>query len=261
MDELNITKKGEAYAAANYSQSEELPPPLLVDCHSRRSISDSIERLIDMLDAMSPDPNLEDTADDEPSLGWGLRGGQSFLSGTAPNLPRGDTFDLELDNCDDEDSDPAECSDPLEPSLCGTAIYNPTTGGMENDLEGDGDGHCMRADDEYELGWTEHIDQSKAGKVEEGTWNHPEGEPDLGWTGIATGWREGDPVDATEANGDELDFNGDEGDYSGTEDDGGTGGGDGSGHAIAKQMLRESIVREINPMVVPQIDPRKFKGI
>ncbi|WP_292246816.1 hypothetical protein [Mesorhizobium sp.] len=30
-----------------------------VDCHSRRSISDSIERLIDMLDAMSPDPDLE----------------------------------------------------------------------------------------------------------------------------------------------------------------------------------------------------------
>ena len=78
------------------------------------------------------------------------------------------------------------------------------------------------------------------------------------------------PVDAIESNGDELDFNGDEGDYSQCEDDGyGTGGGNGSGHAIAKQQLREKarrlptgdIVREINPMVVPQIDPRKFKGI
>lgn len=42
-------------------------------------------------------------------------------------------------------------------------------------------------------------------------WNDPEGEPDLGWTGIATDWREGDPISSIEPNGDELDFNGDEG--------------------------------------------------
>ncbi|MBB6407665.1 hypothetical protein [Mesorhizobium sangaii] len=104
MDDLNLTKKGEAYVAANYSQPEELLPPLLVDCQSRRSIADSIEKLIDMLDAMSPDPDLEDTGDDEPSLGWGHRGGQPFLSGTAPNPAPGDTCDLELDNADDEDN-------------------------------------------------------------------------------------------------------------------------------------------------------------
>ncbi|BCG72670.1 hypothetical protein MesoLj113a_38280 [Mesorhizobium sp. 113-1-2] len=112
MDDLQFTKKAEAYAAANYSEPEELPPPLLVDCKSRRSIADSIERLIDMLDAMSPDPDLEDGADDEPSLGWTHRGGQSILAATAPNGSPCDTIDLELDNCDDEDGGDAEpCPD------------------------------------------------------------------------------------------------------------------------------------------------------
>jgi hypothetical protein len=64
--------------------------------------------LITALDMMEVDCELEDTADDEPSLGWGHRGGQSFLSGAAPNLPPGDTCDLELDHCDDEDSHDAE---------------------------------------------------------------------------------------------------------------------------------------------------------
>ena len=36
-------------------------------------------------------------------------------------------------------------------------------------------------DDEYELGWTEHVDQRKAVIVDQNTWNHPEGEPLLGW--------------------------------------------------------------------------------
>lgn len=49
-----------------------------------------------------------------------------------------------------------------------------------------------------ELGWTEHIDQSKAGKVKEGTWNHPEGEPEMGWSGVGTGWRDGDSMDDRE---------------------------------------------------------------
>jgi hypothetical protein len=99
MDDLQITKKGEAYAAASLAAD---PETLLVPLTNRKAIADSIERLIDMLDAMSPDPDLEDGADDEPSLGWGLRGGQSFLAGTAPNLPPTDTCDLELDTSDDE---------------------------------------------------------------------------------------------------------------------------------------------------------------
>ncbi len=39
--------------------------------------------LITALDLTDVDCDLEDTADDEPSLGWGHSGGQSFLSGTA----------------------------------------------------------------------------------------------------------------------------------------------------------------------------------
>jgi hypothetical protein len=69
---------------------------------------DRVLSLITALDMMEVDYDLEDTADDEPSLGWGHRGGQSFLAGTAPNLGHGDTCDLELDNCDDEDGHDAE---------------------------------------------------------------------------------------------------------------------------------------------------------
>lgn len=71
-----------------------------------RRLNDLLDRamsLITALDMMEVDCDLEETDDDEPSLGWGHRGGQSFLSGTAPNLPPGDTTDLELDNCDDEE--------------------------------------------------------------------------------------------------------------------------------------------------------------
>ncbi|WP_095203227.1 hypothetical protein [Mesorhizobium carmichaelinearum] len=76
-----------------------------------KRLNDLLDRamsLITALDLMEADCDLEETADDEPSLGWGHSGGQSFLSGTAPNLPPGDTCDLELDNCDDEDGHDAE---------------------------------------------------------------------------------------------------------------------------------------------------------
>src|SRR3954465_13006853 len=71
-----------------------------------KRLNDLLDRamsLITALDLMQADSDLEETADDEPSLGWAHNGGQSFLSGTAPNLPAGDTCDLELDNADDEE--------------------------------------------------------------------------------------------------------------------------------------------------------------
>lgn len=81
----------------------------------QKRLNDLLDRamsLITALDLMEADCDLEETADDEPSLGWGHRGGQSFLSSTAPNVPPGDVLDLELDNCDDEDSHDAEpCPD------------------------------------------------------------------------------------------------------------------------------------------------------
>ncbi|MFD1986802.1 hypothetical protein ACFSOZ_30685 [Mesorhizobium newzealandense] len=52
---------------------------------TRRSIEDRIEKLIELLDIVDDDVDLEDTADDEPSLGG--YGGD----------------DRELDNADDED--------------------------------------------------------------------------------------------------------------------------------------------------------------
>lgn len=81
----------------------------------QKRLNDHLDRamsLITALDLMEADCDLEDTADDEPSLGWTERGGQSFLSSTAPNLPPGDVLDLELDNADDEEGGVGEpCPD------------------------------------------------------------------------------------------------------------------------------------------------------
>ncbi|MER8661902.1 hypothetical protein NKH34_12250 [Mesorhizobium sp. M1148] len=81
-----------------------------------KRLNDLLDRamsLVTALDLMEADfCDDEETADDEPSLGWAHNGGQSFLSGTAPNLPAGDTCDLELDNADDEEGADAEpCPD------------------------------------------------------------------------------------------------------------------------------------------------------
>lgn len=76
-----------------------------VDCHSRRSISDSIERLIDMLDAMSPDCDLEDSADLEPSLGWSADG----VMGSCIDL-EGPQDDLEPDNDTEANGDERDAS-------------------------------------------------------------------------------------------------------------------------------------------------------
>lgn len=76
-----------------------------------KRLNDLLDRamsLITALDLMEADCDLEDSADDEPSLGWGHRGGKSFLTGTAPNIAPCDTIDLELDNCDDEEGGDAE---------------------------------------------------------------------------------------------------------------------------------------------------------
>ncbi|WP_214471053.1 hypothetical protein [Mesorhizobium sp. dw_380] len=76
-----------------------------------KRLNDLLDRamsLITALDLMEADySDDEGTGDDEPSLGWGDRTGQSFLA-TAPNLPPGDVLDLELDNADDEDGHDAE---------------------------------------------------------------------------------------------------------------------------------------------------------
>ncbi|WP_143748345.1 hypothetical protein [Mesorhizobium carmichaelinearum] len=62
---------------------------------------DSAMSLITALDLMEVDCDLEDTADDEPSLGWCERGPQTVA---AFHDGRGSPYDdRELDNADDED--------------------------------------------------------------------------------------------------------------------------------------------------------------
>jgi hypothetical protein len=65
----------------------------------QKRLNDHLDRamsLITALDLMEADCDLEDTADDEPSLGWVDRG------------QPGNTLDLELDNCDGEDGHDVE---------------------------------------------------------------------------------------------------------------------------------------------------------
>lgn len=54
-----------------------------------------------------------------------------------------------------------------------------------------------REEDETELGWAEHLDQTLAPIVND-SWHVDGGEPEMGWSGIATGWRENDAVDDRE---------------------------------------------------------------
>ncbi|SDA40432.1 hypothetical protein [Mesorhizobium qingshengii] len=215
MDDLQLTKKAEAYiAAASQNAQPEIGRfdgalYLIMADNDRRAIATSIERLIDMLDAMSPDPDLEDGADDEPSLGWGYRGGQSFPSGIAPNLPPGDSYDLELDNSDDEDAGDSEptmgaierhptsrespwgrCGELTvmrygsnsQEDWAGSRATAPGRDECEAENEHGGDvldePHDRQAD-EPSLGWTNHIDQRVCMKVDETAWIE-DGEQDGG---------------------------------------------------------------------------------
>lgn len=140
----------------------------------RLSISTSIARLIDMLDAMEPDPDFEASADS-----W---------------------FDEDLeqdcdadDQCDDEG---APCADE-EHSL-----------GWENE----GSQATLRAslaDAEPDLGTTEETDQVRRLHEHPGVFDR-DGEPSLGFAGHGTGWRQGEETDdregGNELEGDKADF-------------------------------------------------------
>ncbi|WP_143748671.1 hypothetical protein [Mesorhizobium sophorae] len=161
---------------------------------------DGAMSLITALDLMEADCDLEDGADDEPSLGWTLAG------------RLGETCDLEQDTSDDEpDSEgepmlgaaerhPTSRESPWgrsgeltvshygnnsQDDWAGQRATAPSQDECEAENEHGGDvldeRHDCGDDDEHELGWTEHVDQRKAGIVAQNTWNHPEGEPLLGW--------------------------------------------------------------------------------
>ncbi|TRC92179.1 hypothetical protein FJV76_32280 [Mesorhizobium sp. WSM4303] len=155
-DDISLTKKGEAYAAA--AAAETLT--LIIDRSSRKSLATSIEALIDMLDDLSPDPDLEETADDEPWLGWPTRGPQTLHSPFHEG--RGSVYDdRELDDSDDEEGGDDEHSN-----------------GWQN--EGKQEHLSWNSEGEPSLGWTEHIDQRLSMKETENDWHVEDGEQDAG---------------------------------------------------------------------------------
>jgi hypothetical protein len=249
MSDVELTKKAEAYVAnvdANLAATSLLT--LHIDRTSWKSLAGSIEALIDMLDDLSPDPDLE------------------------PWLGDGDDREDENEHAGDINDEPQADASDDEHSL-----------GWTEDASQSGNLGCFgsEGDLELELGTTEHVDQDVAGSVQEGLWLSPDGEPELGFVGIGTGWRKGEDVTDLGEHVDEREPNGDEEDSSRADDEftHGIGRGDGSGHEIARKMLREharrlpsgDIVREIagafskpeklgsktdpSPTIAPPLDP------
>lgn len=122
---------------------------LTVNHRNRISIATTIERLIDMLDALDMDPDLEDGGDDEPWLGWPNAG----LQANADHV----NDDRELDNADDEpwlgvtEQHPhSRVTLHFERTvIAGAVLYRDANGSQE--LWGEGDSDDREGDDEREL--------------------------------------------------------------------------------------------------------------
>lgn len=203
----------------------------------RQHIEDEIERLIAMLDAMEPDPDLEDGADSEPWLGWSGNGSLSLM---------GVTDDREQE-CEDE----------------GAQVDEEYSCGWSN--EGSQGGLNAGPEAEPELGWTEEIDQTRNNEQDPNAWLCQDGEPDLGFVGHGTGHRPGETTDDREGNLDDR-----EGDVAEVDAPGFIAGGnesynvpscafsafgadvasefDGSGYVEARNALRK--VLDMPPLTV-----------
>ncbi|TGT42614.1 hypothetical protein [Mesorhizobium sp. M8A.F.Ca.ET.165.01.1.1] len=167
MDDLQLTKKAEAYVA-NGVEKFSSPPPLLtlqIDRTSRKSLAGSIEALIDMLDDLSPDPDLEDGADLEPSLGWGERGPRCMFPFPFQEGRGSMHDDRELDEADYEDSGDAEPS--LGWGQNQSVLHCDRHDEAEEENEHGGDvldeHHDGRDDDEQWLGWGNTMGQPGVG--------------------------------------------------------------------------------------------------
>lgn len=191
-------------------------PPRMNPSDWRQSVENRLNDLLDRnrslitaLDLMEADCDLEETADDEPSLGWTERGGHGLASYLAPNLPAGDVLDLEMDNSDDEEGGDEE-------PMMGAIERHPTSrespwgrsgeltvphyssnsqedwagsratlpGHDEREAENEHGGDVLdephdRVEGEPSLGWTNHIDQRLSGKVDPSVW-FEDGEFDSG---------------------------------------------------------------------------------
>lgn len=75
---------------------------LTLNPHNRLELSTTIERLINMLDDISPDPDLEGTGDDEPWLGWTDRGPSALAKDAAHDDREGEHDDREGGDINDE---------------------------------------------------------------------------------------------------------------------------------------------------------------
>lgn len=193
----------------------------------RTSIATTIQRLIDMLDAMESDPDLEDSADswfdedfeetgdDEPALaaperhpgaGWGFGRENKAARNehTQAYWAAGDSSGE-----DQEEDDERELVSEDEGANSGDEEYSL---GWQD--EGSQETLNMWGEYEADLGTTEELDQVRRIEVSEG-WKCSDGEPDLGFVGHGTGWRDGEETDDR--------FH--------------EWPGDGSGHRIADQLL------------------------
>jgi hypothetical protein len=92
--DIELTKKGEAYVGLAEADGVFF---LTINRNDRTSIATTIERLINILDAMDGDENLESTADEEPWLGWPTGHGPAQLFRDMPQ------DDREQDDSDAED--------------------------------------------------------------------------------------------------------------------------------------------------------------
>jgi hypothetical protein len=198
----------------------------------RLCIASTIERLIDMLDAMDGDENLEvdnadyeDGSDDEPMLGAreyhpvsfeAAFGGLAlprtgFLrhdrSGSQEHWSVGATT-AAFDDCEDVSEDEGAITGDDEYSLGWEAEGNQV--------------HLNMSDWEADLATTEEIDQVRRLELSDG-WMVQDSEPDLGWAESAGKGivgpqnclddREND--DEREEDGDRIDFDGGEDDHPG----------------------------------------------
>ncbi|MBN9079694.1 MAG: hypothetical protein BGN87_18575 [Rhizobiales bacterium 65-79] len=139
--DIELTKKGEAYVAAALAEADGVFF-LTLDRNDRTSVATTIERLIDMLDAVDGDENLE------PSLGAPENHPGGYKHSDADGWKAKNADDRE-EACEDEG---AQCED-----------------------EG-----VVTGDNEPALGTTEEIDQVRRLESAAG-WMCEDGEPSLGW--------------------------------------------------------------------------------
>lgn len=155
---------------------------LTVSEHSRVGIATSIERLIDLLDALDlkhgGDVDLEVTGDDEPSLGWAASG---QLGAVTPPIWG---VDLEADDADGEDSADSWFDEDFEE----TGDNEPCLGAPERHPE-NGWGRETKAarrehsQDEWAAGEADEREQEceDEGAQCEGEGEQHDREPSLGW--------------------------------------------------------------------------------